>query len=472
MSPALPLVHPVILSGGGGTRLWPLSRTEYPKQLLALTGRESMLQATALRAAALPGAQAAIVVTSEEHSTLVQEQLVQAGCVPACICLEPQGRSTAPAIALAALQLAATDPDALMLVLPSDHLIEGQVAFEAAIATASGAALDGWLCTFGVPPDEPESGYGYIEAGSVIAGHQNVKHVQRFIEKPDSQTARSLLQASAYFWNSGMFVFTARSFLEELGVHRPDVLQAVKLAWDGRSENAGVLRPQAAAFSACPSISIDYAVMQATRRAAMVQARFAWSDIGNWHSLWRTLPKDADNNSVTGDVVLADTQNSLVHAGHRLVSVVGIDNVAIIETADAVLVINKDKAQDIRGVVAQLQSTGRPELLRQARVQRPWGWYEVTDKGERFQVKRLMVEPGKRLSLQMHHHRAEHWVVVSGKALVTINGVQSLLSENQSAFVPLGQKHRLENPGDVALHMIEVQSGSYLGEDDIVRFDA
>lgn len=472
MSPALPLVHPVILSGGDGTRLWPLSRTEYPKQLLALTGRESMLQATALRAAALPGAQAAIVVTSEEHSALVQEQLAQAGCAPACICLEPQGRSTAPAIALAALHLSATDPDALMLVLPSDHLIEGQAAFEAAIATASRAALDGWLCTFGVLPDEPESGYGYIEAGSAIAGHPDVNHVDRFVEKPDLQTARSLLQAAVYFWNSGMFVFTARAFLEELGTHSPEVLDAVQRAWNGRRESAGFLRPEAAAFSACTSISIDYAVMQTTRRAAMVRARFAWSDIGNWHSLWRILPKDAGNNSVTGDVVLAGTQNSLIHAGHRLVSVVGMDNVAVIETADAVLVINKDKAQDIRGVVAQLQSTGRPELLRQVRVQRPWGWYEVTDRGERFQVKRLMVEPGKRLSLQMHHHRAEHWVVVSGKALVTINGTQSVLTENQSAFVPLGQKHRLENPGDVALHMIEVQSGSYLGEDDIVRFDA
>lgn len=472
MSPALPLVHPVILSGGGGTRLWPLSRAEYPKQLLTLTGRESMLQATALRAAALPGAQTAIVVTSEEHSALVREQLAQAGCTPACICLEPQGRNTAPAIALAALHLYATDPDALMLVLPSDHLIEGQAAFEAAIATASSAALHGWLCTFGVPPDEPESGYGYIEAGSVIAGQQDARHVNRFIEKPDLQTARGLLQAEGYFWNSGMFVFTARAFLEELGTHKPEVLDAVKRAWDGRRETAGFLHPQAAAFSACPSISIDYAVMQTTRRAAMVPARFAWNDIGSWHSLWRTLPKDTDNNSVTGDVVLADTQNSLIHAGHRLVSVVGIDNVAVIETADAVLVINKDKAQDIRDVVAQLQSSGRHELLRQVRVHRPWGWYEVTDRGERFQVKRLMVEPGKRLSLQMHHHRAEHWVVVSGKAVVTINGVQNVLTENQSAFVPLGQKHRLENPGNVALHMIEVQSGSYLGEDDIVRFDS
>lgn len=472
MSTAYPPVHPVILSGGSGTRLWPLSRAEYPKQLLALAGPQSMLQATALRAAALPGAQAPIVVTSVEHATLVHEQLAQAGCTPACTCLEPQGRNTAPAIALAALHLTLVDADAVMLVLPSDHVVDDQPAFEAAVARASLAARHGWLCTFGVTPDRPETGYGYIQAGPAIAGMEGVMQVDRFIEKPDMQTARSLLEDKGCFWNSGMFVFTARSFLDELQAHQPEVLAAVRRAWDGRSDNAGLLRPQEAAFSSCPAISIDYAVMQATRRAAMVEAGFAWSDVGSWDSLWRTLPKNTDNNSVAGDVVMAGTQNSLVHAGHRLVSVVGMDNVAVIETADAVLVINKNSAQDIRDVVAQLQSAGRPELLRQARVRRPWGWYEVTDRGERFQVKRLMVEPGKRLSMQMHHHRAEHWVVVSGQALITIHGVQSVLKENQSAFVPLGQKHRLENPGTDELHMIEVQSGTYLGEDDIVRFDA
>jgi mannose-1-phosphate guanylyltransferase/mannose-6-phosphate isomerase len=467
-----PPVHPVILSGGSGTRLWPLSRAEYPKQMLALTGKHSMLQATALRAADLPGARTAVVVTGDGHNMLVQEQLMQVGCPPACILLEPAGRNTAPAIALAALHLTLTDPDALMLVLPSDHIIEDQRAFGAAVARGLIAARDGRLCTFGIPPAGPETGYGYIQAGHAIAEIAGVRQVTRFIEKPDMQTARSLLEVKDCFWNSGMFAFTARTFLQELATHQPEVLAAVRRAWDERSEGIGLLRPHAAAFSACPAISIDYAVMQTTRRAAMVEARFAWSDVGSWDSLWQTLPKNADNNCVAGDVVMAGTQNSLVHAAHRLVSVVGMDNVAVIETADAVLVINKNRAQDVREVVAQLQGAGRQELLRQVRVQRSWGWYEVTDRGERFQVKRLMVEPGKRLSMQMHHQRAEHWVVVSGQALITINGVQSVLKENQSAFVPLGQKHRLENPGTDELHMIEVQSGTYLGEDDIVRFDA
>lgn len=472
MPSANPPVHPVILSGGSGTRLWPLSRAEYPKQMLALTGQHSMLQATALRAAALPGAQAAIVVTSDAHHLLAQQQLMQAGCPPACIWLEPEGRNTAPAIALVALQLTLTEPDAMMLVLPSDHVIEDQQAFAAAIAGALMAARDGWLCTFGVRPTRAESGYGYIQAGPAIAGIEGARQVDRFIEKPDIETAHSLIQTEDCFWNSGMFLFTASAFLQEMATHQPEVLAAARRAWNERHESDGLMRPDKAAFSACPAISIDYAVMQNTRRGAMVEARFAWSDIGSWDSVWRISSKDADNNSVKGDVVLSGTQNSLVHATHRLVSVVGMDNVVVIETADAVLVINKGAAQDVRAVVAQLQGAGRQELLRQVRVQRPWGWYEVTDRGERFQVKRLMVGPGKRLSLQMHHHRAEHWVVVSGTALITINGEQSVLTENQSAFVALGQKHRLENHGGDELHMIEVQSGSYLGEDDIVRFDA
>ncbi len=448
-----------------------MSRAEYPKQLLALTGNDTLLQATVHRAMALPGAQPALVITGEEHRFLVRDQLFQVGCAPAGIYLEPEGRNTAPAIALAALHLAARDPDALMLVLPADHLVDHQSAFTEAVAMAQQAARQGWLCTFGVTPLSPETGYGYIQAGAALADAPQVARVSRFVEKPDLSQARRLLDEGGYLWNSGIFLFTARAFLAELQAHRPDVLAAATVAWRGRSEDMGFLRPQAEAFRACASISIDYAVMQATAKAAVVPAGFPWSDVGSWDALWQASPKDANHNSVAGDVLLHSTRNSFVRAEHRLVSVIGLDNVAVVETADAVLVMNKDSSQDIRAVVEQLRSAGRSELVRQVRVHRPWGWYESTDRGERFQVKRIMVNPGKKLSLQMHHHRAEHWVVVSGTALVTVEGVQRLLSENQSAFVPLGQRHQLANPGSIPLQLIEVQSGSYLGEDDIIRFE-
>jgi mannose-1-phosphate guanylyltransferase/mannose-6-phosphate isomerase len=472
MSSSTPrFIQPVILSGGSGTRLWPLSRAEYPKQLLPLAGAETLLQATASRAAALPGTRPALVVTGEEHRFLVRDQLEQAGLPVAALYLEPEGRNTAPAIALAALHVAHEHPDALMLVLPADHLITGQAAFAASVGTAQEAARTGHLCTFGIEPTAPETGYGYIQAGPSLPGLAGAHRVDRFVEKPSAASARELLAAGGYLWNSGIFMFTAQAILSELEAHCPAVLAAIRQAWAGRSRDMGFLRPEAAAFRACPAISIDYAVMQATQRAAVVPAAFGWSDVGSWDSLWRASSKDADNNSVAGDVVLAGTTNSYVRAEHRLVSVVGLDNVAVVETADAVLVMNKDNAQDLREVVAQLQAAGRTEMLRQLRVHRPWGWYEATDRGDRFQVKRIVVNPGKKLSLQMHHHRAEHWVVVSGTALVTVDGVRSLLSENQSAFVPLGRKHQLENPGTIALQLIEVQSGSYLGEDDIVRFE-
>lgn len=444
---------------------------QHPKQLQALAGDDTLLQATARRAAALPGAQPAVVITGEEHRFQVMDQLSRAGCAPACVYLEPEGRNTAPAIALAALHLAQSNPHALMLVLPADHLLGDHAAFAAAVATAQCAAQKGWLCTFGIAPSAPETGYGYILKGASLPEEPQVFHVSSFVEKPDSILARRLLDDGGYLWNSGIFLFKAQAFLDELQAHRPDVFAAVTAAWLGRSEDMGFVRPQAEAFRACPAISIDYAVMQSTSMAAVVPAAFPWSDVGSWEALWQASPKDANNNSVSGDVMLHGTRNSYVRAEHRLVSVIGMDNVAVVETADAVLVMNKEDSQDIRAVVEQLRAAGRTELVQQIRVHRPWGWYESTDRGERFQVKRIMVNPGKKLSLQMHHHRAEHWVVVSGTALVTMDGVKRLLAENQSAFVPLGQKHQLENPGSIPLQLIEVQSGSYLGEDDIVRFD-
>lgn len=464
-------IQPVILSGGSGTRLWPLSRAEHPKQLLALANGETLLQATARRAAGLPNVRPAIVVTGEEHRFLVRDQLATADCAPECIYLEPEGRNTAPAIALAALHLAATAPDALMLVLPADHLIADTTAFAVAVATAQPAASQGWLCTFGVSPSYPETGYGYIHVGAPLSSAPQVSQVNRFVEKPDLRLARQLIDEGGHLWNSGIFLFTARAFLNEMQEHRPDILIAATAAWQGRTKDMGFLRPQEDIFRTCANLSIDYAVMQVTSRAAVVAANFSWSDVGSWDAVWRAAPKDSSNNSVSGDVVLANTSNSYVRAEHRLVAVVGMDNVTVVETADAVLIMNKDSAQDIRTVVEQLRASGRNELIRQLRVHRPWGWYESTDRGDRFQVKRITVNPGKKLSLQMHHHRAEHWIVVSGTALVSIGGMTQILTENQSAFVPLGLKHQLENPGHIPLQLIEVQSGSYLGEDDIIRFE-
>lgn len=476
MSITIPFIHPVILCGGSGTRLWPLSRSTYPKQLLALIGQHTLLQDTLLRAAALPGAQAPILVSSQDHRFLVRDQCRDIHCVPEAVYLEPTGRNTAPAIALAALHLAQVNPNALMLVLPADHVIDDQPAFAQAVVSAVQAAQSGYLCTFGITPSAPETAYGYIKLGSQLQQDQldqslPVHHIQSFVEKPDAATAQRYLAEGGFAWNSGMFVFTADAYLQALETHRPDILAAARAAWLARTNDMGFIRPDATTFNACPSDSIDYAVMQPTKCAAVVAANFGWSDVGSWDSLWQISPKDSLGNVALGDTYLAHTCNSYVRSESKLVAVIGLNDVVVVETADAVLVMHKSHAQDIKGVINHIQTNGRTEHLTHLRVHRPWGWYEGIDAGERFQVKRIMVRPGGKLSLQMHHHRAEHWVVVSGTALVTVDGKEVLLSENQSTYIPLGHTHRLENPGKLPLHLIEVQSGSYLGEDDIVRFE-
>lgn len=463
-------IHPVILSGGSGTRLWPLSRAALPKQLLPLAGNRTMLQETVLRLAGLPDSGAPLVVCNNDHRFLIAEQMRDINVTPLGIFLEPMGRNTAPAAAVAAMYLLKQDPEAVMLLLPADHLIRDVAAFHAAIGEGMKAVAGGRLVTFGIVPDAPETGYGYIQRGELL-GQGSARQVARFVEKPNLETAEKFLASGDYFWNSGMFLFSCRQFLDELGQYRPDMLAACEQALNGGRHDLDFCRLDRDAFAACPSDSIDYAVMERTRHAAVVPASIGWNDIGAWSALWEVGEKDGEGNVVRGDVYLNGVNNSLVRAESRMIAAIGVSDLLIVETADAVLVADKSRAQDVKKVVDYLKASGRSEHEFHTRVFRPWGWYEGIDLGDRFQVKRIMVKPGEKLSLQMHHHRAEHWIVVSGTARVTRDGVEELLGENQSTYIPLGTTHRLENPGVIPLHLIEVQSGSYLGEDDIVRFE-
>ena len=463
-------LYPVILSGGSGSRLWPLSREHYPKPLLSLVSEKTLLQETANRLDDIEGLGDAVYVCNEEHRFLVAEQVAQIGKKPATIILEPEGRNTAPALTLAALYLVKQDPDAMMVVMPADHVMTEPQQFVAAVKQGGVNAQQGALVTFGIVPESPETGYGYIKREAEISG-TSAYAVASFVEKPDLKTAEQYIDDGSYYWNSGIFLMRADRWLDEIGQYRPAILSACRKSVMQGKQDTDFFRVSAADFLASPSDSIDYAVMENTDRAVVVPISAGWSDVGAWSALWSLCPQDDDGNVMQGDVIAEDTHNSFLIAQHRCLATVGIDNVIVVETADAVLVACKDKAQDVKAIVTRLKESGREEHKVHRRVYRPWGSYEGIDAGPRFQVKRLSVKPGAQLSLQMHHHRAEHWVVVKGTAQVTCGDQVFMLHENESTYIPMGEKHRLENPGNIPLEVIEIQSGGYLGEDDIVRFE-
>ncbi len=458
-------LQPVLLSGGSGTRLWPLSREAYPKQFLPLGGEDTMVQATWRRVEPLTSLPP-LVVANEDHRFLVAEQLREIRAPQPRILLEPVGRNTAPAIAAAALCALEDGEDPLLLVLPSDHVITNPEAFRNAVEQASPEAESGALVTFGVVPSHPETGFGYIQA----ATGAGVQPVQRFVEKPDAETAAKYLAEGGYYWNSGMFLFKASRYIEELQKFNPEMVTAVRASLEQAKRDGDFIRLDKEAFTASPSDSIDYAVMEKTADAKVLPLDVGWNDVGSWSALWDVTDKDDNGNACEGDVITIDTRNSYVYA-ESLVALVGLDDVVVVETDDSILVAKKDHVQDVKKVVAQLKHDQRSQAVLHRKVYRPWGAYDSIDMGARFQVKRITVNPGATLSLQMHHHRAEHWIVVSGTAEVTRGDEVILLTENQSTYIPLGVTHRLKNPGRLPLELIEVQSGSYLGEDDIVRFE-
>ena len=459
-------MKPVVLAGGTGSRLWPKSRAALPKQFLALTSESTMLQDTITRLSGTD-AEAPVFICNDAHRFLVAEQLRKKNIKHGGILLEPVGRNTAPAIALAALHATKNGEDPVLLVLAADHLIKDQSAFHSAITKAEALANEGKLVTFGIVPDQPHTGYGYIKAGNVL----NVGfEVAEFVEKPELETAKQYVESGDFFWNSGMFMFKASRYIEELGKYHPEMLEICRRAIETEAPDLDFIRVDSEIFATCPDDSIDYAVMEKTDSAAMVSLDAGWSDVGSWTSLWETADKDDNGNVCVGDTILENTKNSYVNAEQRLVSVIGLEDVIVVETKDAVMVAHKDDAQSIKNVVNKLKAEKRPEFEFHREVFRPWGSYDSIDSGARFQVKRITVKPGEKLSVQMHHHRAEHWIVVSGSANVTIDENTQLVTENESVYIPIGAVHALENPGKIPLELIEVQSGAYLGEDDIVRF--
>ena len=465
------MIHPVILSGGSGTRLWPMSRTLYPKQLLTLLGRDSLLQQTVRRVAEDERFAPPLVVANEEHRFIIAEQLREIAVAPRALLLEPVGRNTAPAACVAALALSEADPDPLMLLMPSDHTISNVEAFLAAVDRAATAARAGTLVSFGIAPERAETGYGYVRRGAALDGVPGVFAVAEFVEKPGPEQANEYVASSEYSWNSGIFLFPARLYIDELERLRSDMVAACRRALAEARQESDFIRLDKDAFSACETDSIDYAVMEKTRRAAVVPVSIGWSDVGSWDALWEMGVKDRQGNSIEGNVVAEDTRNCYLRSEAGLLAAIGIEDLVVVATADAVMVAPRNRTQEVKTLVARLVEERRDEADSLPTVHRPWGSFTALHNGHRVQVKHIVVKPGGKLSLQMHHHRAEHWVIVQGTAKIRRGDEEMILTEDQSTYIPLGTAHRLENPGKIPLHLIEVQSGSYLGEDDIIRLE-